>query len=60
MVDTSMGSRLVALTLSLLFGLALLWLVARIVDLALGPFTPVLSAIVVAALVLVLLDREEG
>jgi hypothetical protein len=59
MADTSVGSRLVVLTLSLVFVLAILWLGARILDFVLGPFTPLLSAIVVAAIVLLVLNREE-
>jgi 4-amino-4-deoxy-L-arabinose transferase-like glycosyltransferase len=58
MVDTSVGSRLVALTLSILVVLAVLWLAARLLDVVLGPFTPLLSAAIVAAAVLLLLDRS--
>ena len=55
-MNGSVGSRLAALVVAL----GLLWLGAWLLDVVLGPFTPLLTAIVVAALVLLVLGRNDG
>lgn len=58
MVDRSVGSRLVAFALTLGVALGLLWLGAWLLDVVLGPFTPLLTAVVVTVAVLLLLSRD--
>ncbi|TSD13635.1 hypothetical protein DP107_10690 [Haloglomus irregulare] len=59
-MNGSVGSRLAALVVALGVALGLLWLGAWLLDVVLGPFTPLLTAIVVAALVLLVLGRDDG
>jgi hypothetical protein len=58
-MSESVGARLVALVMALGVALGLLWLGAWLLDVVLGPFTPLLTAIVVAALVLFVLGRGD-
>jgi hypothetical protein len=51
MVD---ASRLVGLSAVLAVGLGLLWLGVWLLDIVLGPFTPILAAVVLAVTILVL------
>ena len=57
MVDRSVGSRLAAFAMALGVALGLLWLGAWVLDVVLGPFTPLVTAIVVSVAVLLLLSR---
>jgi hypothetical protein len=59
-MNGSVGSRVAALVVALGVALGLLWLGAWLLDVVLGPFTPLLTAIVVAALVLLVLGRDDG
>lgn len=59
-MSASVGSRLVAFVLTVAVALGLLWLAARLVDLVLGPFTPLLAAVVVAVAVLLVLGRDRA
>lgn len=54
----SIGSRLVALVLAVAVVLGLLWFAAWLLDVVLGPFTPLLTAIAVAGVVLLVLGRR--
>ena len=58
-MSESVGSRLAALVMALGIALGLLWLGAWLLDVVLGPFTPLLAAIVVATLVLFVLGRGD-
>jgi hypothetical protein len=58
-MSESVGSRLAALVMALGVALGLLWLGAWLLDVVLGPFTPLLTAIVVATLVLFVLGRGD-
>jgi hypothetical protein len=58
-MSESVGSRLAALVMALGVALGLLWLGAWLLDVVLGPFTPLLTAIVVATLVLFVLGRDD-
>jgi len=57
-MSESVGARLVALVMALGVALGLLWLGAWLLDVVLGPFTPLLTATVVATLVLFVLGRD--
>jgi hypothetical protein len=58
MDDRSLGSRLVGFVVAVAVALGLLWLGAWVLNVALGPFTPLLTAVVVASVVLLLLRRD--
>lgn len=58
MADRSVGSRLVGFALAVGVALGLLWLGAWILNVALGPFTPLVTAVVVATVVLLVLRRD--
>ena len=58
-MSESVGSRLAALVVALGIALGLLWLGAWLLDVVLGPFTPLLTATVVATLVLFVLGRGD-
>jgi len=58
-MNGSVGSRLAALVMALGVALGLLWLGAWLLDVVLGPFTPLLTATVVATLVLFVLGRDD-
>jgi hypothetical protein len=56
----SLGSRLVALVLTAAVALGLLWFAAWLLDIVLGPFTPLLAAVAVAGIVLLVLGQRGG
>lgn len=59
MVDDTLGTRLVGLALTVGVALGVLWLGAWLLNVALGPFTPLVTAVVLAGLVLLFLRRED-
>ncbi|MFB6206397.1 MAG: hypothetical protein ABEJ05_07720 [Haloglomus sp.] len=58
MAEGSRWTRLVAVTTAVAVVFALLWFAAWLLNTVLGPFRPLLAAVVVAALVLLVLRRE--
>ncbi|WP_276258755.1 hypothetical protein [Haloglomus litoreum] len=58
MDDRSLGSRLAGFAVAVAMVLGLLWLGAWVLDVALGPFTPLVTAVVVASVVLLVLRRD--
>jgi hypothetical protein len=59
MADGSLGTRLLAFALAVGVALGLLWLGSWLLNVALGPFTPLVTAVVLASLVLLLLRRDD-
>jgi len=59
MADGSLGTRLLAFALAVGVALGLLWFGAWLLNVALGPFTPLVTAVVLASLVLLLLRRDD-
>lgn len=59
MADGSLVSRLVAFVLAVGVALGLLWVGAWLLNVALGPFTPLVTAVVLAGVVLLLFRRDD-